>query len=346
MNAGVIRIRRAGSAIVTDLGRREGPRFGVPAGGVLDQASAALANTLAGNPAGVPLIEMTALDLEFDVQVDVLIAVAGATVELTVDGAPHNAGEPISVQAGQSVALHSMTDGLRTYIAVHGSFDVPYLLGSCAPDTVLGFGARLADGDELMVRVRTEPILNPVFSTALYRLGALHRGRGRSPIIEVTDGPDLAEFGDTALRLFADAYTVTPASNHIGLRLAGEMPERQVSGEVLSRGVPVGAVEAPPGDELLVLHRGRGVTAGYPVLAVVTATSLNALAQVRPGEEVRFRSVSTQRAAANARLEAARLEDLRRRVGAVFASLGRPLSPPVELPHPAELSHPAERTTS
>lgn len=340
MNAGTIRIRHAGSVMVTDLGRREGPRYGVPAGGALDQASAALANTLAGNPASAPLVEMTARDLEFDVKVDVLIAVAGATVDLTVDGAPHPMGEPISVQAGQTVALRNMTDGLRTYIAVRGSFDVPYLLGSCAPDTVLGFGGRLADGDELVVRVRTEPILNPVFSAALYRLGSLHRERRRSSIIEVSDGPDLAEFGDTALRLFASSYAVTPASNHIGLRLAGEMPERQVSGEVLSRGVPVGAVEAPPGNELLVLHRGRGVTAGYPVLAVVTATSLNSLAQVRPGDEVRFRSVSAQRAVANARIEATRLDDLRSRVEAVFASLGRPLSPR------AELSPPAERTTS
>ena len=39
--------------------------------------------------------------------------------------------------------------------------------------------------------------------------------------------------------------------------------------------MPVGAVEVPDGDELLVLHRGRGVTAGYPVLAVVTSVGLS-----------------------------------------------------------------------
>jgi allophanate hydrolase subunit 2 len=82
---------------------------------------------------------------------------------------------------------------------------------------------------------------------------------------------------------------VSPQSNHVGLRLGGDVPRRSVSGEVLSRGVPVGAVEVPTGDQLLVLMRGRGVTAGYPVLAVLTSRAQDVAAQLRPGQQVRFR---------------------------------------------------------
>lgn len=85
---------------------------------------------------------------------------------------------------------------------------------------------------------------------------------------------------------------------HVGLRLdtpeGAEPPRRTSSDEILSRGVPIGAVEVPAGRELLVLHRGRGVTAGYPVLAVVTAVSLSRLGQARPGDRVRFRPVSLE----------------------------------------------------
>ncbi|MGB4777238.1 biotin-dependent carboxyltransferase family protein [Microbacterium sp.] len=317
---GTLRVLFAGAAAVTDLGRPRGPRFGVPVGGALDQGSARVANVLVGNPPDAPLLEITAMNLEFVCDADILIAVAGAPMTLTVDGVARPLAEPVSVPAGSVVALRDMTAGLRTYVAAHGSFDVPMLLGSCAPDTVLGFGRRLQNGDELRVR-RTPPIVNPWFAAPLYRLHAPGSAIA-SPVIDVTDGPDAADFGATAARLFRGPYVVGPASNHIGLRLNGVVPERQTSGEVLSRGVPVGAVEVPPGDELLILHRGRGVTAGYPVMAVVTSTSLDALAQARPGDTVRFRRVSITHAVEDARAAHRRIAALQGRVAGVFAALG------------------------
>ncbi len=331
MSAPVLRVAHAGAAAVTDLGRRRGPRYGVPSGGALDRRSASIANVVAGNDPGAPLIEATALDLELVAGTDVLITAAGAPMTLRVDDTAHPFGEPVSVRAGQTISLRNMTGGLRTYLAVHGSFDVPRLLGSSAPDTVLGFGGRLTEGDELSVRVSVPPLVNPHFDAPLYRLDADAVFSASDPVVvDVTDGPDVHEFGDTVGRLFEEPYVVGTASNHIGLRLAGRMPQRRVEGEVLSRGVPVGAVEAPPGHELLVLHRGRGVTAGYPVLTVVTATSLDLLAQVRPGSRVSFRHVGVDRAVAAARAAHARLVALQERTASVFAALGHPRLSPLE----------------
>jgi allophanate hydrolase subunit 2 len=113
----------------------------------------------------------------------------------------------------------------------------------------------------------------------------------------------------------------------------GDVPRRVATGEVLSRGVPVGAVEVPAGDELLVLHRGRGVTAGYPVLAVVTSTGLSALGQTRPGQSVRFRRRTVTEAVAAYRSQRADIDALRARVHAVFDVLRIPLHPlPVPVP--------------
>ena len=63
----------------------------------------------------------------------------------------------------------------------------------------------------------------------------------------------------------------------------------------------LGAIEVPSTSDLLLLHRGRGVTAGYPVLAVVTGAGLDTVAQLRPGDVVRFRR-STLEAASRAHL--------------------------------------------
>ena len=43
------RVIEAGATQVTDLGRRRGPRYGVPVNGALDQRSARIANILIGD---------------------------------------------------------------------------------------------------------------------------------------------------------------------------------------------------------------------------------------------------------------------------------------------------------
>lgn len=319
MNAGRLQVVEAGSTQITDLGRRRGPRYGVPVNGALDQRSARIANILVGNREDEPLLELTALDAEFVTDVDILIAVTGADGHLTIDGVGRPSNQPVSVRAGEVIAFRGIQGGLRAYLAVRGSFDVPRLLGSCAPDSVLGFGGRLVAGATVTMRRATAPVFNDHFSAELYSLDVPRLPGGF--VVDVTDGPDIEDFGDTADRLFAQPYLVTPTSNHIGLRMTGPLPERRTAGEVLSRGVPVGAVEVPPGTELLVLHRGRGVTAGYPVLAVATSGALDVLAQVRPGQSLRFRRVSADEAAAAARADLVELDALRRRVRSVFAAL-------------------------
>ena len=319
MNAGQLTVIEAGSTQITDLGRVRGPRYGVPVNGALDQRSARVANILVGNREEAALLEVTALDLEFVTDVDILLAVTGADGHLTIDGVTRPTNQPVSVRAGEAVALRQLQGGLRAYVAVRGSFDVPLLLGSCAPDSVLGFGGRLLAGATIDICRSTPPFINDHFAAELYSLEVPRISTGF--VVDVTDGPDIDDFAETADRLFAQPYLVTPTSNHIGLRMTGPLPERRSTGEVLSRGVPVGAVEVPPGDELLVLHRGRGVTAVYPVLAVVTAGSLDVLAQVRPGERLRFRRVSAADAAADARAELVELETLRLRVRSVFTAL-------------------------
>jgi len=308
-------------AVVTDLGRARGPQFGLPVNGALDQSSARIANILTGNDENAPLIEVTAFDFACTADTDILIAVTGAEMTLRVDGVVRSMWEPVPVSAGQTVRLTNMTAGVRSYLAVRGAFDVPRLLGSCAPDTVIGFGTMLSAGMHVALARPTASPVNPFFGVSLFHLGVPRPAFGGTAVIEVTDGPDIAEFAGTADRLFENTFRVTPKSNHIGLRMTGELPVRLHTAEMISRGVPVGAIEVPPGDELLVLHRGRGVTAGYPVLGVVTSSSLDTLGQIRPGQSVAFRKVDVDQASRTTRSQRAILDTLRERVTTVFSCL-------------------------
>jgi len=324
-----ITVVEPGLAAVSDLGRPGGPRSGQMAGGALDQYSARMANALVASDADAALFELVALDFAATADADLLVAVTGADADVTVDGRPQPQWEPILWPAGTQLAVRRIRSGLRVYLAVHGTLHSRRLLGSCAPDTVLGFGATLGPGAVSTVAVDCPPVVQPWFDIPFFRLGARpHRFSGLWTV-DLTDGPDAAEFGSTADRLTDGDYTVGARSNHIGLRLSrtdhGPLPHREVTTEVLSRGVPIGAVEVPDGDEILVLHRGRGVTAGYPVLAVVTSVGLSRLGQARPGDTVRFRHVTCGAAVADYRRQQAHLAEVRARVRTVYSSLGIPL---------------------
>lgn len=285
-----------GHTWVTDLGRFAGPSLGFSVNGALDQYSATVANLLVGNARSAPLLDAMTPAVEFVAESDLLFAVTGAECRVTVDGVEVPMWHPVSARVGQTVCVGVSRRGLRKYLAVHGGFEVPMLLGSCAPDSMLSFGTKLARGDRLTGMRPTPGLRHPWFELPLMRLPIDRPRFDEAPRVDVTDGPDYDEFGDTAELLYTSRYEVSPRSNHVGMRLSGDLPRRQTSGEVLSRGVPVGAIEVPSPDGLLVLHRGRGVTAGYPVLAVVTSVGLDLIAQVRPGQHLRFRRVSVEEA--------------------------------------------------
>jgi biotin-dependent carboxylase-like uncharacterized protein len=317
-----ITVLRAGLATLQDLGRHGFEHVGIAVNGAADQVAARVANTLVGNAESAPLIEIVASDFVFDTSAPLLLAVTGAPATVTVDGHQQRPWEPMCLLPGQRVAVCRIHHGLRTYIAVAGTLDVQYIMGSCAPDSLLEIGRQLLVGDTLQVDSRHRPLDHPFFRHPLFALQAPVPEYGTDWRIPVTEGPDLDDYDDGLARLCDASYRVGARSNHIGLRLEGSVPPRRVTHEILSRGVPIGAIEAPPGGGLLALQRGRPVTAGYPVLAVATHAGRRALGQAAPGHTVRFHDVTLDEAITAHQRTVDAIGRLRRRVHAAFDSLG------------------------
>ncbi|MEK8169778.1 hypothetical protein NKH77_08095 [Streptomyces sp. M19] len=100
-------------------------RAGLAVNGALDQFAARAANALVGNAPTDPLIEATGFGLTLRPSHDVLMSVTGAPAEPAVDGRAYPAWAPLSVRAGETVRVGIADVGLRAYVAVHGSFEVP-----------------------------------------------------------------------------------------------------------------------------------------------------------------------------------------------------------------------------
>lgn len=334
----MIAVEEAGHATVQDLGRAGHARIGIAGNGAADRYSARVANILVGNPDGAPLLEATASRLVLTARAPLLVAVTGAAGRVMVGRAPQPAWEPLVVAAGQRLTVEPGRHGLRCYLAVNGTIDAPRVLGSVAPDPLLDVGVRLTAGAVVRVATRFETVDHPHFRLPLFKLGAARPSLTGTVVIDATAGPDTGRFGADLDRVYEHPFVVSPQSDHVGLRLLGPAPHPSVRTEILSRGVPLGAIEVPPTGGLIALLRGRPVTAGYPVVAVVTAAMVDRLGQVRPGDRVLLRRCG-QAAARAAVTEMERgLVDLARRTARVYHHIGLG-----RLVHPGHLSHEGTR---
>ena len=317
----VLRIERAGHAWLQDLGRPGHSSIGVPAGGAADQHAARTAQILVANPQTAPLIEVTGSELALSCDEELLVAVTGSADHVMVDGHRQPAWQPLHLAAGAQLAVPPGRHGLRSYIAVQGVLAAHAVLGSVAPDPLLGAGQRVEAGDRLLVETSYRSTSYGHPHAPLFRLPDLRPDLSRPAVVEATPGPELDRMTLGAACLAA-RYEVSAQSDHIGLRLLGETVQQNSRDEILSRGVPVGAVEVPATGGLIVLLRARLVTAGYPVVAVVTSASLDRLGQLRPGDTVGFSWCDAATAVTMLRRQESARMELGQRVRAAFASGG------------------------
>jgi biotin-dependent carboxylase-like uncharacterized protein len=262
-------------ATVQDLGRLGYQQLGVARSGAADLRAHRLANRLVGNGENAATIEITAGGLTVRLH-------AAATIALT--GAPC-AGAPgwqvaLTLPAGHRLALGAAERGLRSYLALRGGIAVEPVLGSRATDLLSGLGppvltagTTLAVGADIAGEPAGEPAPQPMPSAAGIR---------------VLPGPRPDWFADPA-ELFGEPWTVQPESNRIGIRLAGTPLRRSRSGELAPEPMLPGAIQVPPSGQPIILFRDAPVTGGYPVIGVLPAVELDRVAQLRPGDAVRFR---------------------------------------------------------
>ena len=270
-------------ATVQDLGRPGLAHLGVGRSGAADRASLRLANRLVGNDEAAACLEVTMGNLVVRFEAAATVALTGARCPVRLGGRALDMFAPVRMPAGGTLALGTPAHGIRTYLAVRGGLDVPPVLGSRSTDLLAGLGPDpLVSGTRLTVARGNLPLPNvdvaPVAEPS------------REPVLRVSRGPRDDWFTDDALeRLCGQAYEVTPASDRVGLRLAGPALNRRVTTELPSEGMVEGALQVPPDGQPVLFLADHPVTGGYPVVAVVDPVDVAIAAQARPGDRLRFR---------------------------------------------------------
>ncbi len=290
-------IRAAGlQALLQDGGRHGQAKQGVSASGAMDRRSLQAANRLVGNASDAACIEVAYGGFQLACRGDAVVAVTGAEGPVTLtraDGAqwPLPRYQPVALAEGDVLALGEPTAGIRSYIAVRGGFDIAPVLGSLSSDTLARVGpAAIAVGDVLPVRAVSAGALVGEPEAPPTDLPTVRE----EVVLDIVLGPRTDWFTPDAVELLCgQAWTVTPQSNRVGIRLAGEEAlARANHAELPSEGTARGSIQVPASGQPVLFLADHPLTGGYPVIASVATHHLDRAGQIPVNARVRFRPMA------------------------------------------------------
>jgi len=265
---------------IQDPGRPGWRHFGVPTSGAMDRHAAGWANQLLGNPPGAPVLELLLHGARLRVLVSGWLAFSGAG-----NPAGFPAWSAVRLTAGTVLDFPVTASGLWTYVAVPGGFATPRWMDSASVYARGGIGAQLAAGDPLPAPLDVRGA-TPIATRSV--APAFRRAYETPPALGFWPGCQWEEFSGADRDSFlARPWIVSSRSDRAGYRLSGTRltpPARSL----ISEPVVVGAVQVPPDGDPVVLMRDGPTVGGYPKLGVVEPGDLDWLAQIRPGQAVRW----------------------------------------------------------
>jgi len=297
---------------VQDLGREGFGLLGVSPSGAADAVSLRLGNRLAGNAEVAAALEMTLLGGTLAFPGGAVVALAGSDFGATLDGKPVEMWTTVDAKPGQVLRMGPTRSGARCYLCVRGGIEVKPFLGSASTHILSGLGGHegraLRKGDVLNIGAakmdgerRTGKhacstggagtIVKRRLSARALELLTPRKG------LRVTEGPQSDWFPEAAKKIFYEStYGVAEESNRMGIRLQGTALPANSSGEMISEGVALGAVQVPEGGQPIILFVEQQTTGGYPKIANVISADFHSLGQLRPRDEIRFERVEWETA--------------------------------------------------
>ncbi|HHV06855.1 MAG TPA: biotin-dependent carboxyltransferase [Firmicutes bacterium] len=283
---------------VQDRGRHGYQAFGMPVAGAVDEYALRIANILVGNPEGAAALEMTLLGPQLKVLAPTKLALTGADLGAEINGQEFPRWQTVAVATGDEITFKAATSGCRGYLAVAGGIDVPEVMGSRSTylrGKIGGLDGRaLKVGDH--INANSAAAKKNIQTGAQLAPELMPRYEG--PItLRVILGPQDDHFTPTGQEIFLSSkYQVTTDADRMGCRLEGATIEHAAGADIISDGIPLGAVQVPGHGLPIIMLADRQTTGGYPKIATVASVDLSHIAQAKPGDEISFEAISRSEA--------------------------------------------------
>jgi biotin-dependent carboxylase-like uncharacterized protein len=282
---------------------------GVPPSGALDPFAYRVANLLVGNAGGAAVLEITMVGPVLEVLAEADIALTGADMGLTVNGAPAANWQTLRVRRGDVVRIPQAKTGCRAYLAVTGGINVSSVMGSRSTlvrAKLGGLEGRILKKGDVLSRGEGMPL-----STPRSLPGHWVPDYGPGLTLRAIPGPQDDYFTKEIAAFFGVIYEVSDESDRMGYRLKGP-PIRRDEGRpesIVTEPIMPGNVQVPAdGQPIIVLV--EQTTGGYMKIATVVTPDIPAVAQAMPRNLIRFEKVSLDEAHALYRDEAERMQEI------------------------------------
>ncbi len=229
---------------------------------------------------------------------EVVMAITGGDLSPILNGEPLEMWRTHLLVEGDIINFKKVRTGCRAYLAASGGLIFPEVMGSRSTYLSGKFGG--LDGRALK---KGDILFTPDIRSPLSQLGFRFPGDwipqfGKEALLRVIPGPQDHHFTEKGLQTLSSSfYQVTPRCDRMGVRLDGPQIERRsdVEESIISEGLIAGAIQVP-GDGKPIIILTELVTGGYTKIAAVISTDLSKVAQLKPGDRVRFAPVSVEEA--------------------------------------------------
>jgi len=283
---------------IQDLGRYGFSQFGIPPSGALDALSLRVGNLLVGNKEEEASLEITVMGLKLKAAREVVIAITGGDLSPNLNGEPLDMWRTHILVEGDIITFKKLRAGCRSYLVVSGGFVVPKIMGSRSTYLSGRFG-----GIEGRALRRGDILYTTNLSPPLNKLGLRFPNDWipsleKEVLLKVIPGPQDHHFTEKGSQtFFSSSYQVTPKCDRMGVRLEGQKIERRpnVEESIISEGLIPGVIQVP-GDGKPIIILTELVTGGYTKIATIISTDLPKVAQLKPGDRIRFKPISIEEA--------------------------------------------------
>jgi antagonist of KipI len=230
---------------------------------------------------------------------DAFIALAGSKFKIDLDEKPFPFWSGTYIQAGQVLTIGSTLSGARCYLCVRGGLQVKNIINSTSTHLTSEMGGLngsiLKKGDQIAFG-NLSHVIQPVKNMENYPFT-------NTATIRATKGLQWDWFDNQNRKLFFEkGYQVSTLSNRMGLRLSGQSIFSSKGSEIITEGMPLGAIQIPGDGQPILSFVEHQTTGGYPKLANVISADLYKVGQLKPGDQFKFQLIDFPEA------EKARLE--------------------------------------
>jgi antagonist of KipI len=266
---------------VQDAGRFGYLRYGLPPSGAMDRRALEMANTLLGNDPNAAVLEATGTLPVLKLKRATRVALVSA-----------NGFQTQEVGTGETLRFQPLEVGYRAYISFEGGIDVPVVMGSRStyvPGKLGGFEGRVLRAGDVLRLGNVDGASSSVLKLPTRFVEST--GAGSSVCtVHVIPGPEADWFDCGGLNTFLTSeFSVSSKSDRTGIRLEGPALSFRHNRQMVSAGMAFGTIQVPPSGKPMVMMADHPTTGGYPRIGNMVRNDLNILAQLRPGDRLRFR---------------------------------------------------------